>query len=256
MQKTIDSLHKSIQDKDLLIQKLTSQTNQMNTQSQIKMSLEDVESQTEISHQSYIQLSIEQIEHFEYYRSHTLLTSIEPIPNTNNELIEKLSKEIEMMKIEKQQSEEKTIKLKKGIEEIQKRFEVELEKKERKSLMINQSNSKLFADISNKNNELALELKKATSRCMILSKAKYDIENIALKQETKIKEFEQKMQNAIINKNSNNISGIISKHDIYSSHKHLLPSTHKLKPINAFKKFHLKTSSENNQTLNLDESIH
>lgn len=263
MQKHIDALQKSIQEKD-----------SPQTVPQPEILKEEKDGQTEdikpilTPITQFTTLSYEKLAQFEYCSSKSsIIPDLVTTIVNNNDIIEGMTKEIEGLKKEKRKSEEKIEKMKIAIEGIQKRMDIELQKKEMKSIIINQTNSKLFDNITNKNNTLALELKKAVNRCILLAKEKYDIENIALKQETVIKQLEKKIELSILNKNNininynnnnNNISGISSKNHIYSSQKHLLSSAHKLNPINANtnKKYHFRTNDENNQTLNLDESIH
>ena len=116
-----------------------------------------------------------------------LKVEIENLRKEHKDEMTKVINEKDLIFKEKLGLENKISKMKAGIMEITERFEKELLSKEKKVKLINETNSKVFNDLQNKNLKLSKENTNLNNIISSLKKEKYDLETIVLKQEDTIK---------------------------------------------------------------------
>ena len=116
-----------------------------------------------------------------------LKVEIENLRKEHKDEMTKVINEKDLIFKEKLGLENKISKMKAGIMEITERFEKELLSKEKKVKLINETNSKVFNDLQNKNSKLSKENASLNNIISSLKKEKYDLETIGLKREDTIK---------------------------------------------------------------------
>ena len=158
---------------------------------------------------------------------------------------------------------EKINKIKNTFSELTNKFQKEIENKSKKDVYVNETNSKLFNEIITKNKNLHFKLNNLNDLCNKLKLEKFELENICLKQEEKLKKFKKKTishsnssfflnekyyendQNYFYNFNkSNNINYNLIHSKNYS---------HKLFPIKENK--YKNNTKKKNKNMSLDYSI-
>ena len=125
---------------------------------------------------------------------------------------ERLKKKNEALSKEKGLIEEKYKKMRNSVIELSKKFESEIKEKEKRSLYVNQTNSKLFEDIQSKNRALVAQVNKLKSVIKRMEVEKYELENIVLRQEDKLDKYKKEFSFEV---------GADLSRDIYSSRKSL-----------------------------------
>ena len=84
-------------------------------------------------------------------------------------------------------------KMKETVVALSKKLDNELLLKEKKSMRINENNSRLFEELNKKNKELVKKVKELNLQNIALYKEKFDLETICLKQEDRVKLLNKKL---------------------------------------------------------------
>ena len=152
---------------------------------------------------------------------------------------------------------EKINKIKNTFSELTNKFQKEIENKSKKEKNVNETNSKLFNEIITKNKNLHFKLNNLNDLCNKLKLEKFELENICLKQEEKLKKFKKKTishSNSyfFLNEKYNNEN--IYNNNINYNLIHSKNYSHKLFPIKEFK-YKNTNNKKLNKNMSLDYSI-